>query len=78
MTRKPYEMLKIQIMTCSLSGDFISYNATFSHTTDLGGQEFSLVDNVTIHELIYIVNVTVPPHNDGAPPGKISYSPRSP
>jgi hypothetical protein len=54
------------IMTCSLQGKFIDYNATFEHVDELGNKRLSLIDSVNIHELVHVVCVDVPA-NDGKP-----------
>ncbi|HWI55633.1 MAG TPA: hypothetical protein VNZ22_00300, partial [Bacillota bacterium] len=42
-------------MTASLQGKFIEYNADFKHVDSLGGDKTSLIDDVTLHELIHVV-----------------------
>lgn len=42
----------------TLQGVFIDYEATFDHTTRLGGQRLSPIESVEIHELIHIVQGT--------------------
>lgn len=39
----------------SLQGKFIEYSATFEHIDSLGGANLSLIDSVSIHELIHPV-----------------------
>ncbi len=43
------------ILTSSLQGKFIDYQASFEHSTDLGGLATSLISSVEIHELIHVV-----------------------
>ena len=42
-------------MTSSLQGKFIDYRASFEHVDALGGKNLSLIESVTIHELIHLV-----------------------
>lgn len=46
-------------MTCSLLGHFIDYQVSANHVTSYGNPDLSLLDEVTIHELIHSVDVTV-------------------
>ena len=48
------------MMTSSLQGRFINYNATFEHVDGLGDPRLSLIDSVTMHELTHAVRVDVP------------------
>lgn len=48
------------LMTCSLQGDFIEYEATFEHVDDLGDPRLSLIDSVDIHQLTHVVQVDIP------------------
>lgn len=48
------------LMTCSLQGAFIEYQATFEQVNDLGDPRLSLIDSVDIHELNHAVLVDVP------------------
>ncbi len=43
------------IMTSSLEGKFVDYQASFQHTDALGGAATSVIDSVEIHELIHVV-----------------------
>jgi len=43
------------LMTSTLQGLFIDYNATFEHVTGLGDSRISLLQNVEIHEMIRVV-----------------------
>ena len=43
------------LMTSSLQGHFIDYKASFRHADALGGEATSLLDEVSIHELIHVV-----------------------
>lgn len=43
------------ILTASLQGKFVDYEASFEHANELGGMETSLIDRVEIHELIRTV-----------------------
>lgn len=47
------------IMTCSLSGKFIEFNAEFSHSDELGGELTSLIESVNTHFLVRDVLVDV-------------------
>lgn len=40
------------LMTSTLQGKFIEYNATFEHVDNFGSTNLSLIDSVEIHELI--------------------------
>lgn len=40
------------IMTCSLSGRFVSFGARYSHADELGGRMTSLMDSVNTHLLV--------------------------
>lgn len=40
------------LMTSTLQGKFIEYNATFEHVDNFGSTNLSLIDSVQIHELI--------------------------
>lgn len=46
-------------MTSSLLGHFVDYEVSASHLTSYGNPDLSLLDEVTIHELIHSVDVTV-------------------
>jgi hypothetical protein len=48
------------IMTCSLSGEFVEFNAQYSHSDELGGELTSLIENITTHTLIQDVLVDLP------------------
>lgn len=48
------------VMESSLSGQFVSFSATWSHLASLGGRLTSLVDGVYTHRLIRDVLVAVP------------------
>ncbi|MFB2737342.1 ELWxxDGT repeat protein, partial [Umezakia ovalisporum] len=48
------------LLKSSLQGKFIEYSATFEHINSLGKPELSLIKEVTIHELIRIVQVNHP------------------
>jgi hypothetical protein len=54
------------LLTSSLSGKFISYDASFKHVDDLGNPRTSLIDSLTIHALEHVVRV-VDPTDDGKP-----------
>ena len=54
------------LMTSTLEGAFVSYNATFKHVNALGVTNSSLVNSVRIHEMNHIVRVTAP-DDDGIP-----------
>ncbi len=41
------------LLSASLQGKFVDYNATFEHTSGLGDNRPSLLDSVEIHELIH-------------------------
>ena len=43
-------------MTCTLLGHFTSYDVSVTHVTSYGNPDLSLLDQVTIHELIHSVN----------------------
>ena len=48
------------IMTCSLSGKFVEFDADFSHSDELGGELTSLFDSVNTHFLLKDVMVDLP------------------
>lgn len=48
------------MMTTSLAGKFIDYQAEFEHVDDLGASRLSLIETVNIHEIIHAVRVDVP------------------
>lgn len=48
------------LMTSSLSGRFSDYQATYRHVDGLGDPRLSLIDSVSIHELIHVVKAQVP------------------
>ncbi len=48
------------IMTCTLSGRFIEFEARFSHADELGGELTSLIDTVNTHFLVRDVLVDLP------------------
>ncbi len=48
------------MMTSSLQGRFIEYNASFEHTDDLGGSRTSLIESVNFRELNHTVRVDIP------------------
>ncbi len=43
------------LLTASLQGKFIDYQASYEHAGELGGAATSLIDSVEIHELIHVV-----------------------
>lgn len=45
------------ILTASLQGQFISYSASYEHISPIGDADISLIENVTIHELIHVVHI---------------------
>jgi len=55
------------LMTSTLQGLFIDYDATFEHVTGLGDERISLMESVEIHEMIRMVQAQNPDRNDGAP-----------
>lgn len=57
------------IMTSTLQGHFEDFSASFTHSDALGGKDTSLIDSVTLHELIHAVNVddAGDPAADGKP-----------
>ena len=48
------------LMTCSLSGRFVEFDAEYSHADELGGELTSLIENVSTHFLVHDVLVDVP------------------
>ena len=44
-------------LTSSLLGHFVEYDVRVNHVTSYGNPDLSLLDDVTIHELIHSVNV---------------------
>lgn len=47
-------------MTASLSGKFLEFSATFSHSDELGGTLTSLIESVETHSLVHDVQVDLP------------------
>jgi len=54
------------LFTSSLQGNFREYTASFAHQDELGDPRLSLIDDVTIHEMIRLVEVGAP-FDDGKP-----------
>ncbi len=54
------------LLTSTLQGKFIEYKATFEHVDNFGSTNLSLIDSVSIHELIHAVR-TDRPGDDRAP-----------
>ncbi len=48
---------------CSLMGEFVSFDAEFSHSDELGGELTSLIEEVRPHFLIHDVLVDLPGHD---------------
>jgi len=48
------------MMTTTLQGRFIEYQATFEHVDDLGDVRTSLIDSVEIHEILKDVRIDLP------------------
>ncbi len=48
------------IMTCSLSGKFIDFDATFTHADELGGELTSLIKEIRTHTLVRDVLADLP------------------
>lgn len=46
-------------LTSSLMGHFIDYDVSYTHVTDYNNPDLSLLDRVTIHELVHSQNVNV-------------------
>lgn len=46
-------------LTASLMGHFTGYDVNVTHVTDYGNPDLSLLDRVTIHELIHSMNATI-------------------
>lgn len=46
-------------LTASLMGHFTEYDVNVTHVTDYGNPDLSLLDCVTIHELIHSMNATI-------------------
>lgn len=46
-------------LTASLMGHFTEYDLSVTHVTDYGNPDLSLLDRVTIHELIHSMNATI-------------------
>ena len=55
------------LMTSTLQGLFIDYDATFEHVTGLGDPRISLLESVEIHEMIHTVYALDGGHDDGSP-----------
>ena len=51
------------LMTSSLDGTFTQYNATYQHSDALGGASTSLIDSVTVHNLVHLVQPDQPGNN---------------
>ncbi|MCS7090002.1 MAG: putative Ig domain-containing protein [Limisphaera sp.] len=54
------------LMTSTLQGLFVNYNATFEHLDGLGNPRLSLIEEVRIHEMIRMIQAG-PPFEDGLP-----------
>ncbi|HPY29322.1 MAG TPA: CARDB domain-containing protein [Verrucomicrobiota bacterium] len=54
------------LLTSTLQGLFVDYQATFEHEDSLGGRATSLIEEVTIHEMIRLVHAGGP-FADGRP-----------
>ncbi len=54
------------LFTSSLQGNFREYTASFAHQDELGDPRLSLIEDVTIHEMIRLVEVGAP-FADGKP-----------
>lgn len=48
------------VMTCSLSGEFVAFDADFAHADELGGELTSLIQEVNTHFLVRDVLVDLP------------------
>ena len=48
------------VMTSTLTGDFISYSASYQNSNPIGRADVSLIDNVTIYEMIEPVRIDWP------------------
>jgi hypothetical protein len=48
------------IMTCSVSGRFVEFTASYSHSNELGGELTSLLEAVNPHILVHDVRVDLP------------------
>ena len=48
------------LMTSTLQGHFIEYNASFEHVDDFGNTRTSLIDEVNFHELVHALKVDLP------------------
>ena len=46
-------------LACSLMGHFKDYDVTYTHLTSYGNPDLSLLDKVTVHELIHSVDAAV-------------------
>ena len=46
-------------LTASLMGHFTEYDVSVTHVTDYGNPDLSLLDRITIHELIHSMNATI-------------------
>ena len=51
-------------MTSSLSGEFVSFTASYSHSDELGGELTSLINGVSTHLLIHDVLIDLPGRDD--------------
>ena len=56
----------VWLMTSTLEGAFINYNAVFKEVNALGVTNTSLVNSIAIHEMNHLVRITVP-EDDGVP-----------
>jgi hypothetical protein len=48
------------LMTCSLSGRFIAFDADFTHSDALGGQVTSFIEHINAHRLVHDVQIDIP------------------
>ncbi len=52
-------------LRCSLLGHFTAYDVTATHVTDHGNPDLSLLDEVSIHELIHSIDLTTTDNSKG-------------
>lgn len=52
------------LMTCSLSGTFVSFDATYTHSDELGGELTSVIEETNPHILVQDVLVDLPGRDD--------------
>ena len=53
------------LLTSTLMGTFYNYSASFENINPLGDPQLSLLDKLSYHELVHLVKIDIPTHDDG-------------